>query len=327
MQTTQVLPAGFTVRPATLDDVAAITHLINTCEIAEIGSPDHPLAEMRTFMTAPGLNLATDSWNVYTLTGELVAHALLRSRQQVILGGNGWVLPEYQGRGLGTYLLGLLEARAQAAIPFAPDGARVVQYQGINDPNTRALALLAAAGYAPERHFWRMEIDVGEQTFAPVELPGITIRTFDPARDAHAVYAAMEEAFIDHWGHIRSTFEEFQQFHMGGEKFDPAVWFVAEADGQIAGALIGSHDSPTYGYVGILGVRRPWRGQSVALALLQTSFAAFQRVGKNKVGLGVDAASLTGATRVYERAGMHVAWRSTIMQKELRPGSAPNGDS
>jgi len=35
----------------------------------------------------------------------------------------------------------------------------------------------------------------------------------------------------------------------------------------------------------------------------------------------VDAESLTGATRLYERAGMHVAKEWEVWEKELRPAS------
>ena len=48
--------------------------------------------------------------------------------------------------------------------------------------------------------------------------------------------------------------------------------------------------------------------------------AEFYRRGQPKVGLGVDASNLTGALRVYERAGMHVARQNNIFEKELRAG-------
>ena len=38
------------------------------------------------------------------------------------------------------------------------------------------------------------------------------------------------------------------------------------------------------------------------------------------MGLGVDAQSLTGATRLYEKAGMHVDRQYANYEKELRPG-------
>jgi ribosomal protein S18 acetylase RimI-like enzyme len=56
------------------------------------------------------------------------------------------------------------------------------------------------------------------------------------------------------------------------------------------------------------------------MALLLHSFGEFYRRGIHKVALGVDAQSLTGATRLYERAGMHIVRQYARYEKELRPG-------
>jgi hypothetical protein len=58
----------------------------------------------------------------------------------------------------------------------------------------------------------------------------------------------------------------------------------------------------------------------MGLALLRHTFAAFARRGVRTVELGVDAESITGATRLYERAGMHVAYDFKLFQKVLREG-------
>jgi ribosomal protein S18 acetylase RimI-like enzyme len=55
-------------------------------------------------------------------------------------------------------------------------------------------------------------------------------------------------------------------------------------------------------------------------ALLQTAFKAFYQRGKKRVGLGVDAASLTNATRLYEKAGMHITQQYDTYEMELRSG-------
>ena len=55
-----------------------------------------------------------------------------------------------------------------------------------------------------------------------------------------------------------------------------------------------------------LGVRRPWRKKGIGLAILHRIFGEFYSRGVRIVGLGVDAESLTGATRLYQRAGMSV---------------------
>ena len=55
--------------------------------------------------------------------------------------------------------------------------------------------------------------------------------------------------------------------------------------------------------------------------MLLQAFGAFYRQGRPGVGLGVDSENLTGATRIYERAGMKVTRDFAIFEKELRPAS------
>jgi hypothetical protein len=57
------------------------------------------------------------------------------------------------------------------------------------------------------------------------------------------------------------------------------------------------------------------------MALLQFSFNEFYRRGKKRAGLGVDASSLTNATRLYEKAGMQVTKQYDTYQLELRSGN------
>ena len=74
------------------------------------------------------------------------------------------------------------------------------------------------------------------------------------------------------------------------------------------------------GWVSQLCVRQPWRRQGLGMALLLMAFAEFHRRGNKRVGLIVDAASMTNATRLYEKAGMHIARQSDAYEFELRPG-------
>jgi ribosomal protein S18 acetylase RimI-like enzyme len=79
-------------------------------------------------------------------------------------------------------------------------------------------------------------------------------------------------------------------------------------------------EDPDMGWVNQLCVRKSWRRQGLGMALLLTGFNEFYRRGKRRVGLGVDATSLTHATRLYEKAGMHVTQQHDTYEKELRPG-------
>jgi len=81
-----------------------------------------------------------------------------------------------------------------------------------------------------------------------------------------------------------------------------------------------TEDDPEMGWVHTVGVRRPWRRRGLGLALLQTAFCALYKCGKTRAGPGVDADSLTGATRLYERAGMYIERSYLGYELELRPG-------
>jgi hypothetical protein len=64
----------------------------------------------------------------------------------------------------------------------------------------------------------------------------------------------------------------------------------------------------------------------VGLALLQQMFRALYQRGKRKVTLSVDAGGApdagyaSGATRLYEKAGMHVQRHYLFFEKKLRAG-------
>ena len=102
-------------------------------------------------------------------------------------------------------------------------------------------------------------------------------------------------------------------------EYDPELWFIAWDGDEIAGYAV-SHYRNGKGWVSILGVRPAWRKRGLGLLLLNKSFEAFYERGTKEIGLGVDAASQTGATRLYKRAGMSVGSEYVSYEKELRPG-------
>ena len=173
---------------------------------------------------------------------------------------------------------------------------------------------------------YRMRIELTEAPPAPVWPEGITLRPFDPERDLEAVAWADRESFRDHWGWTERPFEQdLQMFRhwISEPRFDPSLWFVAVHHDEVAGISLCDawlDDDPRQGWVGVLAVLRPYRKQGLGLALLRHSFGEFYRRGQRAVGLGVDAQNLTGALRLYERAGMRVFRTSNTYEKELRPG-------
>ncbi len=167
-----------------------------------------------------------------------------------------------------------------------------------------------ARGYRPIRASYTMEIDFGDDVPRPTdEIDGIELRGYRHPADEQRIYEAQEEAFADHWGHNPQTIEVWREFSVKQLNFDPSLWFLAWDGEEIAGLALNFAErsgDPGYGWVGTLGVRRAWRRRGIGEALLRHSFRALHERGQRRVRLAVDAESLTGATRLYERAGMQV---------------------
>ncbi len=327
--TTHKLPGGFSIRPASMDDLGATVNLFNTCGFVETGiklfDPDEYKLEWQT----PGFNLAEDTRLVFAPGGQLAGAAEVWTVRNPPV--HPWVYvrvhPNYTGLGIGTYLTAWGETRARDAIARVPDNARVVMRCGVNGNYQPSQQFLADYGMQLVRYFWDMEIEMDAAPPAPQWPDGITMRVYTHPQDIKLTYLAVDEAFKDHWGHVDGPVDEglarWRAWLDGDKDFDPSLWFLAMDGDQIAGMSLCrpkiSYDSDR-GWVDILGVRRPWRKRGLGLALLRHSFGEFYRRGKLKAGLSVDAASLTGATRLYEKAGMHVARQYADYEKELRPG-------
>jgi mycothiol synthase len=317
---TLALPDGFTIRAPTMDDAPAVTDLARACSIAQYGVAYETVEGLRGEWQWPGFSLATDAWVVISPQGQIVGYAYLLFRGQVQYYALADVHPDYCGQGIGTYLLGRTETRVRERIPEAPAGARVVLRQFVSSVNDAKRRLLELAGYVPVQYDWMMEIELTEAPSPPQWPAGIAVRSFVPGQDDRAVHATQEEAFQDHRGHLAITFEQWHQHMQQRESFDPTLWFLAMDGVEIAGESLCYILPNGLGEVENLAVRRPWRRQGLGMALLLHSFGEFYRRGIRKVSLGVDAQSLTGATRLYEKAGMHIVRQYARYEKELRPG-------
>jgi mycothiol synthase len=204
-------------------------------------------------------------------------------------------------------------------MPNAPENARVVVQHYVNSANEGARRLLEDLGYGPVRGVYVMETSLREAPRQPLWPGGISVRTFVPGQDELATFEAVEDAFRDTWGRPRGTFDRFVGITQR-ESFDPALWFLAMDGDEIAGVTF-CKTLAGGGWVDVVGVRRPWRNRGLGLALLRHALAEYQRRDIRKVALSVDAESITGAPRLYKRAGMRVRESYIVYLKELRPGT------
>src|SRR6185312_7860885 len=139
--TTEVLPRGFLVRPATMDDVEAVSELVQRCERAEYGRAETTLEDISTRWHDPDCNLATDTWIVCSSEGQVVGFSRVWDREHVRIYTSGEVHPDYRGHGIGTYLLNAVEIRAQQHLSQAIPGARITLNSGVSSQNVVAQRL------------------------------------------------------------------------------------------------------------------------------------------------------------------------------------------
>lgn len=310
------LDPGYTIRAPRPDDAEAVHQLTAISDFHEFGEEEgYTLEEIRDEWDA--LDLNRDAWLVIAPNGSLAGYAYLRDRRHVRVDVEGYVHPEHYGHGIGTMIVRLSEARAREHVPLAPPNARVVLHNWISGTNERACALLEREGYTPVRYFMRMESALDEPPDSPEWPEGITVRTFQPGEE-RLFYEVAEAAFVDHWGHIPVDFDTWKRRRFRAT-FDPNLWFLAVNGDEPAGFSLCS-TAHGIGWVDYLGVLRTSRKRGLGMALLRHAFGEFHRRGLTRAALGVDTDSPTGATRLYERAGMRMAQQHATYGKELRPG-------
>ena len=323
------LPKGFTVRGANMDDVEPAMALFNRWSRSVIGRDEFAsLESISNQWMEQGVDPAEDIRLVFAPSGELAGYMEVFTTVNPPVHPAIWgrLRPEYEGMGISTWMMSWAEQRALQALERVPAGLRFAPHVDIYRQAEKATKLFDDFGYRCIRSSYHMLIEMEAPAPEPQFPKGIVLRTFNPETDAEAVYRAQKDSFSDHFGYVEEPFEEgFKRFkhHWLREGYDPTLLFLAMDGDEIAGSNLcrphSFYDSEM-GWVGSLGVRRQWRKRGIGLALLRHAFNEFHRRGKRKVGLGVDAQNLTGALRLYENAGMHVAQAVDHFEKELRPG-------
>ncbi len=316
--------------PVFEEDYPAAVSLINMAEQAAGGKNIFSVPDMAAEMKSPGFHPETDTLGIWSPDGQMLGYAenwnIIQPYIRVIQFHK--VHPDYSGSELENALLEWMEQRALQDLPKAPENARVVIHNRAYERQIPLIKLYEQRGYARVRSSSRMRVNFNQPPAKPVIPDGIVLRVIRPEEaDIRAALKADHEAFQDHWGFVQEPFEGYYQrwkhYFDTDPAFDLSACFVAMAGDEVAGVAINAVNIPgdeNIGWVNTIGVRRPWRKRGVGLALLLTCFNEFFRRGKSGGGLGVDMENLTGALRLYERAGMFVEVTSYTYEKELRPG-------
>lgn len=321
-------------RPLTPGDVAAWVRLQEAARIADGGEEVATEETSRRELDDPHAPPATNSLVLEEADGALAGWITVHERlegtaaRRVFLWGV--THPARRGLGIGSALLRWGIARGEELLGGQPADLPRLLETFREERLAEAIALHAAAGFVPARWYFDMRRDLREPIPAEEAVGGVRIEEYATAAAAlsdlgERVRLAHNEAFADHWGSEPQKADTWAHDFVGHPYFRGDLSFVAFDRDTIAGYSVNYVSEADWsaagireGWVGQLGVRRPWRRQGLATALLVRSMRGFRDAGLEAATLGVDAENPTGALGVYERVGFVPIRRSVRLQRPYR---------
>ena len=176
------LPEGFTVRGARLEDVEPALKLFNSWSQSVIQEDEITDAQaIRNEWVSPGFDPNEDICLVFAPDGEMVGYIEVWTIAKPPVHPWIWarVHPDYEGLGIGTWMLQWGEERAMRALKNIPDGLRFAPRVGIYSKAEKSKKLFEELGYSYIRSSYRMVIDMDGLVPEPVWPEGITLRTYN----------------------------------------------------------------------------------------------------------------------------------------------------
>jgi len=237
--------------------------------------------------------------------------------------GAWWqVHPDWRGRGLGDVLLRWLDERQAEVAASHPAGIEKRLDSWAGEGETERIAQLEAQGFQIVRYDFEMERPTLDE-IPDLPLPeGIELR---PALEEHLrrIWETEVEVFRDHWGSIDDSEASFERTRADPRR-NMSLWVVAWQGDEIVGQVLNRIDQQANeelglrrGWVSSVGVRRAWRRQGIARALVARSLHVLRDAGMTSAGLGVDAENPHGALGVYESVGFGVVRTERVYRKPL----------
>jgi mycothiol synthase len=278
--------------------------------------------------TEPGLDAQDDMWVAIAPGTGVVAYAdgwLVGEGAERVYRTDCWVQPGFRGRGIGRALLTRQWARAKyiAAVLSRRSGAETTIRLRARAMDTQAgaLALFAASSLLPARVFLQMRRELAARLPVAEAPPNVVIRRWSERRGDQAIWAAMNKAFAEHWGHQDQTYEEFSR-HIDNGRIQPENSLIAWSGEAVAGGCLNELGpaaeerlGPGLGWVHIVFVLKPWRGQGLGRALLRAALLRARELGHTSVSLNVDAENATGAVGLYTGLGFQTHKRRTTFER------------
>ncbi|TDC59524.1 GNAT family N-acetyltransferase [Micromonospora sp. KC207] len=316
------LPADWAARRPALDDVPGILAVVHAADTFAIGHPDFDAEDVKAALTAPFFDPVRDSWLVSDPQGRPVAWSVVDNPTGVGREFVDVLVDPERAEAVRAPLLALMldrvaERAAERGLPALT--VRASAYA----PETRWATELTEAGFSRVKRYVRMSRDLAGLDAEPPPPPGVTVRPLragdeDDLRLFHRIFDTAfrdtpdyEPAGYDHWRERLPAYDRTWD-----------EWFVAEVDGEPAGALQSSDQAleQDSGWVRTLSVLPKYRRHGVGAALLWRAFTVYAAKGRRHVGLGVDLANPTSPATLYRSVGLR-EMRWTDMYERTVPAA------
>ena len=244
----------------------------------------------------------------------------------------GDVHPDWRRRGIGRAMwVRNIERLRDIAAGHEVGRPRLLSVPWLRGGDEGGAVLARQLGYERVRIYHHMTRPDLDDLVVPPLPEGLEVRPVTH-EDLRAVWAAMTEAFRDHFG-AEDTGEESFQSWIKLPATDPALFVVAFDGPEIAGAVHGEihvreNEANGYlrGWTDPIYVRRPWRRRGLASALLGRALLRLRQQGMTSAQLDVDTENENQALTLYERHGFRADRLATEWHKPL-PAQGPHGPS
>lgn len=322
MQTGQMqsAPAGYSVRPATVEDAETIFAIQSAHETPLIGSPNATLEDVVDELVEPGFDIETDGWLVLTDTGEPVGWAwACRKGISDNVDISAYVRP---GHDEAAGWLWAASQQRSAEIGRELGHSKITLDVGIFPEDALNRRLAERNGFAAAATFIRMRIDHPQHVAYPPLPPGVELRNArDDVEVRQAAINVRNEAFADHFGFVPKTFEEWVKEREASSAHDWSLIDVVYVEGEPAATTVRTNNfvpDENCGYVLTLGTAPKYQGRGLGSYLLRNAFASDAEQGRIGTILHVDTNPTRPAVGLYLKNGMRQVltidvWRRSLM--------------
>jgi mycothiol synthase len=300
------VPAGVQLRhPAGSDeDAVAVLVLTTACQVADTGRSDRELADVIEDWEQPGADLARDAWVAEDSSGETIGYAFVAPPRAEVR-----VHPRARGRGLGSHLRELVEARATER------GAHELR-QSVVTGSRLAERPLELAGYVPVWHTWRLERPLDVAPEPPSWPTGVVETVLNDDEGAAQVLALLERSAAIGSDGEAVALDRFHAEHLAEDRLDAGLCVLACRRDHLVGAAICESWNDADGIVVQLAVDRAEQSEPIARALLLEAFSRMRARGIETVvaPVGADGASIP---EPYASVGLRPVWQQTTWRKRM----------